>query len=85
MKNGTLCWEETGLGGMGRNKGGGALLPNLVRTQQAGYKAKSKEKRVLTREGQQGDAITLGRGLIFLIFAIFKAGYPCRTGPFCTD
>lgn len=74
--------------GVGGNKGGGTLLPNLVgqqRTQQAGYEAKSREKRVLTREGQQGNGVTLGRGLILLIFAIFKAGHPCRTAPFCTE
>lgn len=65
------CAGEDGAGGRGRweEVKGGALLANLVgmkrqqRKQQAGYKTKSREKRVLTGEGQQGDAVTLGRGL----------------------
>lgn len=87
MKNGTLCWEKNRFGGWGgweEIKGEVPFCPTWwgqQRTQQAEYETKSKEKRVLTREGQQEDAATLGRELI-LFFAIFRAGYP---GPVCTN
>lgn len=75
MKNGTLCREGQGWEvGEWKEMGGGALLPNLVgmkrqqRKQQAGYKTKSREKRVLTREGHQQDAGTLGRDLLSSFF-----------------
>lgn len=65
------AWKDRvgGEGVVGGNKSGGTLLPNSVgmkrqqRKQQAGHKTKSREKRALTRERWQRDAVPSGKGL----------------------